>query len=61
MTMSVGSAKRILVGYDGSLAAGAAVEAAASLLPHARAWTVVVVPNAGRLPADEPTEEVAET
>jgi nucleotide-binding universal stress UspA family protein len=40
MTISVASAKRILVGYDGSLAAGAAVEAAAALLPHAHAWIV---------------------
>lgn len=33
-------ATRVLVGYDGSLPAGAAIEAAAALVPHAHAWIV---------------------
>jgi nucleotide-binding universal stress UspA family protein len=40
MTTPGGPAKRILVGYDGSVPAGAAIEAAAALLPHAHAWIV---------------------
>jgi nucleotide-binding universal stress UspA family protein len=35
-----GTEKRVLVGYDGSVPAGAAIEAAAALLPHARASIV---------------------
>jgi len=38
--MGAGAAKRILVGYDGSVAAGAALQAAAQLIPQAHAWTV---------------------
>jgi nucleotide-binding universal stress UspA family protein len=34
------SGRRVLVGYDGSVPAGAAIEAAAVLLPHAHAWVV---------------------
>lgn len=36
--MTETTSARVMVGYDGSLAAGAAIEDAAALLPHAHAW-----------------------
>jgi nucleotide-binding universal stress UspA family protein len=38
MTMNDSSTTRVLAGYDGSLAAGAAIEACAMLIPAAHAW-----------------------